>query len=221
MPRHRAATWVLSHRFCRIGSLRRRRLPLECRATAMLNWIWAAFFLIAFVAAVAQALAGRPDVLRDVVGALFDPLFRRLFPGIPDRHPASGAIVMNLSANVLRLDNAATPLGLKSMKELQTLNHEPDIATNDMIMFMVINASSVTLLPISIFALRAQLGAKDPTDGFIPILLATYCGTMCGLLVTAAVQRVPKRCRSTRPSSRARRKGSRWRSGSSPTWSQS
>jgi spore maturation protein SpmA len=196
----------------------------------MLNWIWAAFFLIAFVAAIAQALAGRPDVFRDVVGSLFDsaktgfeislgltgvmslwlglmkigekggviegiahlvgPLFRRLFPGIPEGHPASGAIVMNLSANVLGLDNAATPLGLKAMKELQTLNREPDTATNDMIMFMVINASSVTLLPITIFTFRAQLGAKDPTDVFIPILIATYCSTMCGLLVTAAVQRV-------------------------------
>ncbi len=196
----------------------------------MLNWIWAAFFLIAFVAAVVQALAGHPDVFRDVVGALFDsaktgfeislgltgvmslwlglmkvgerggviegiarlvgPLFRRLFPGIPERHPASGAIVMNLSANVLGLDNAATPLGLKAMKELQSLNREPDTATNDMIMFMVLNASSVTLLPITIFTFRAQMGAHDPTDVFIPILIATYCSTLAGLLVTAAVQRV-------------------------------
>ncbi len=197
----------------------------------MLNWIWAAFFLIAFVAAIVQAVAlGRPEIFHDVVGSLFDsaktgfeialgltgvmslwlglmrigekggvvegiaravgPLFRRLFPGIPDRHPASGAIVMNLSANVLGLDNAATPLGLKAMKELQTLNPTPDRATDDMIMFMVINASSVTVLPISIFTFRAQLGAKDPTDVFVPILIATYCSTMCGLLVTAAVQRL-------------------------------
>jgi len=125
------------------------------------------------------------------IARLFGPLFRRLFPGTPDRHPAAGAIVMNLSANVLGLDNAATPLGLKAMKELQTLNPEPDRATDDMIMFMVINASSVTMLPISIFTFRAQLGAKDPTDVFIPILIATYCSTMCGLLVTAAVQRTP------------------------------
>jgi spore maturation protein SpmA len=197
----------------------------------MLNWIWAAFFLIAFLAAVVQAVAfGRPDVFRDVVAALFDssrtgfeialgltgvmclwlglmrvgekggvvegialafrPLFRRLFPGIPDHHPASGAIVMNLSANVLGLDNAATPLGLKAMKELQSLNPEPDRATDEMILFMVINASSVTVLPVTIFMFRAQLGAADPTDVFVPILIATYCSTMCGLLVTAAVQRL-------------------------------
>lgn len=197
----------------------------------MLNWIWAAFFFVAFAtAAVAAVLSGRPDALRAVVAALFDssktgfeialgltgvmslwlglmrigekagvvegiaraagPLFRRLFPGIPDGHPASGAIVMNLSANVLGLDNAATPLGLTAMKELQTLNPEPDRATNDMIMFMVINASSVTVLPMTIFTFRAQLGAADPTDVFVPILIATYCSTMCGLLVTAAVQKV-------------------------------
>src|SRR5258705_76187 len=113
-----------------------------------------------------------------------------LFAAIPPGHPASGAIVMNLPANVLGLDNAATPLGLKAMKELQTLNPAPDRATDDMIMFMVINASSVTVLPISIFTFRAQLGAKDPTDVFVPILIATYCSTMCGLLVTAAVQRL-------------------------------
>ena len=197
----------------------------------MLNWIWLAFFLIAFVTAAYQAFVlGRPDPLRDVVGALFDsaktgfeiaigltgvmslwlglmrvgerggvvaglarlfrPLFRRLFPGIPDGHPAGGAIVMNLSANVLGLDNAATPLGLKAMKELQTLNPEPDRATDEMILFMVINASSVTLLPITIFTFRAQLGAADPTDVFVPILIATYFSTLCGLLVTAAVQKI-------------------------------
>jgi spore maturation protein SpmA len=197
----------------------------------MLNWIWAAFFLVAFVAAIVQATAfGRPEIFRDVVGALFDssktgfeialgltgvmslwlglmrigekggvveaiargvgPLFRRLFPGIPPGHPASGGIVMNLSANVLGLDNAATPLGLKAMRDLQTLNPTPDRATDDMIMFMVINASSVTVLPITIFTFRAQMGAADPTDVFVPILIATYCSTMCGLLVTAAVQRL-------------------------------
>lgn len=198
---------------------------------AMLNWIWAAFFFVAFAAALAHAALSRdPEPLRAVVASLFDssktgfeialgltgvmslwlglmrvgekggvvegiaraagPLFRRLFPGIPDGHPASGAIVMNLSANVLGLDNAATPLGLKAMKELQTLNPEPDRATNDMIMFMVINASSVTLLPVTIFTFRAQLGAADPTDVFVPILIATWCSTMAGLLVTAAIQKV-------------------------------
>ena len=197
----------------------------------MLNWIWAAFFFVAFAAAVVQAVFfGRPDVFRDVVAALFDssktgfeialgltgimclwlglmrigekggvveaiarafrPLFRRLFPGIPDGHPAGGAIVMNLSANALGLDNAATPLGLKAMRELQTLNREPDRASDEMILFMVINASSVTVLPMTIFTFRAQLGAADPTDVFVPILIATYCSTMCGLLVTAAVQKL-------------------------------
>ena len=97
---------------------------------------------------------------------------------------------MNLSANVLGLDNAATPLGLKAMRELQTLNREPDRATDEMILFMVINASSVTVLPMTIFTFRAQLGAADPTDVFVPILIATYCSTMCGLLVTAAVQKL-------------------------------
>ena len=97
---------------------------------------------------------------------------------------------MNLSANVLGLDNAATPLGLKAMRELQTLNPEPDRATDEMILFMVINASSVTVLPMTIFTFRAQLGAADPTDVFVPILIATYCSTMCGLLVTAAVQKL-------------------------------
>jgi len=197
----------------------------------MLNWIWPAFFLVAFVAALVQAIVfHRPEVFHDVVASLFDsaktgfeisigltgvmslwlglmkigekggviegiarlvsPLFRRLLPGIPERHPAAGAIVMNLSANVLGLDNAATPLGLKAMKELQSLNSEPDRATNEMIMFMVINASSLTLLPVSIFTFRAQLGAKDPTDVFVPILIATYCSVMTGTLLTALVQRL-------------------------------
>ncbi len=197
----------------------------------MLNWIWAAFFFVAFVAALVQAVFfGKPDVFKDVVAALFDssktgfeialgltgvmslwlglmrigekagaiegiarafrPLFRRLFAGIPDGHPAAGAIVMNLSANVLGLDNAATPLGLKAMKELQTLNPQPERATDEMILFMVINASSITVLPMTIFTFRAQLGAVDPTDVFVPILIATYCSTMVGLLVTAAVQKI-------------------------------
>ena len=118
------------------------------------------------------------------------PLFRRLFPGIPAGHPASGAMVMNFSANMLGLDNAATPLGLKAMKELQSLNPEPDTATDEMVLFMVINASSVTILPMTIFTFRAQMGAKDPTDVFVPILIATYCSVMTGLLVTSAVQKI-------------------------------
>src|SRR5437773_8959408 len=162
----------------------------------MLNWIWAAFFLIAFAAAIVQAVAfGRPEIFHDVVGSLFDsakpgfeialgltgvmslwlglmrigekggvveaiaravgPLFRRLFPGIPSGHPASGAIVMTLSANVLGLDNAATPLGPKPMPALQPLNPPPDRPTDAMITLMLIHASSVTVLPISIFTSRA------------------------------------------------------------------
>src|ERR1041384_766585 len=198
---------------------------------AMLNWIWAAFFLIAFIVAIWQAaVGGEPDVLKDVVSSLFDssktafeisigltgvmslwlglmkiaekggvtefiawavgPLFRRLFPGIPAGHPASGAIVMNRSANMLGLDNAATPLGLKAMKELQSLNPEPDRASNDMVLFMVMNASSVTLVPISILTFRAQLGAANPADVFVPILIATFISDIFGLLLVAAIQRL-------------------------------
>src|SRR5690349_18865005 len=197
----------------------------------MLNWIWAAFFIIAFVAAVVAAIAfGKPDVMQAVVASLFDssktgfelsigltgimslwlglmkvaekggiteliaravgPLFRRLFPGIPAGHPAAGAIVMNRSANMLGLDNAATPLGLKAMKELQSLNPVPDTATNDMVLFMVMNASSVTLVPISIITFRAQLGAANPADVFVPILIATYISDLFGLLLVATIQRL-------------------------------
>jgi spore maturation protein SpmA len=197
----------------------------------MLNWIWAAFFLIAFAIAIGQAaVAGKPDVMQAVVTSLFDssktafeiaigltgvmslwlglmkiaekggvtdliatavgPLFRRLFPGIPAGHPASGAIVMNRSANMLGLDNAATPLGLKAMNELQSLNPEPDRATDEMVLFLVMNASSVTLVPISIMTFRAQLGAKNPADVFVPILIATYISDLCGLLIVAAIQKL-------------------------------
>jgi spore maturation protein SpmA len=121
----------------------------------------------------------------------FDPLLRRLFPGIPAGHPAGASIVMNLSANMLGLDNAATPLGLKAMKELQELNPQPDTASNDQILFLVINASAVTVIPTAIMTYRAQLGAADPTDVFIPLLIATFCSTMVGILVTAWVQRLP------------------------------
>lgn len=197
----------------------------------MLNWIWTALFLIAFVAAaLAATVGGKPDVLKDVVASLFDssktafeisigltgimslwlgfmkiaekggvteliarlvgPLFARLFPGIPAGHPASGAIVMNRSANMLGLDNAATPLGLKAMKELQSLNKTPDTASDEMILFMVMNASSVTLVPISIMTFRAQMGAANPADVFVPILIATYIADVIGLLIVATVQRI-------------------------------
>ncbi len=126
----------------------------------------------------------------DLLARAFGPLLRRLFPGIPDGHPATGSIVMNMAANMLGLDNAATPLGLKAMKELQSLNPEPETASDDQILFLVINTSAVTLIPITIFVYRAQMGAADPTDVFIPLIVATFCSTMVGLSVTAFVQRI-------------------------------
>jgi spore maturation protein SpmA len=128
--------------------------------------------------------------ITELIARIVGPLFRRLFPGIPAGHPAAGAIVMNRSANMLGLDNAATPLGLKAMKELQSLNPTPDTASNDMILFMVMNASSVTLVPISIITFRAQLGAANPADVFVPILIATYISDLFGLLLVASVQRL-------------------------------
>jgi spore maturation protein SpmA len=197
----------------------------------MLNWIWAGFFFVAFLAGLFRWLVlGEPGVWAAMVtssfdmaktgfeislgltgvmclwlgimrlgekgGAVellaraFDPLLRRLFPGIPRSHPASASIVMNVSANMLGLDNAATPLGLKAMKELQELNPQPDTASNDQILFLVLNASAVTVIPTAIMTYRAQLGAADPTDVFLPLLIATFCSTMTGLLVTARVQRL-------------------------------
>jgi spore maturation protein SpmA len=118
----------------------------------------------------------------------FAPLGRRLFPGIPEGHPAHGSIVMNMAANMMGLDNAATPLGLKAMGHLQDLNPRKDTASNDQILFLVINASSVTVIPATIFTYRAQMGAADPTDVFLPILVATFCSTMAGLLSVALLQ---------------------------------
>ncbi len=121
---------------------------------------------------------------------LLRPLFRRLFPEIPDDHPAIGSIVMNISANMLGLDNAATPMGLKAMKEMQELNNDKEIASNAQILFLVLNTSGLTLIPISIMVYRAQLGAADPTDIFIPILLATFFSTMVGLITVALFQKL-------------------------------
>jgi spore maturation protein SpmA len=118
------------------------------------------------------------------------PLFSRLMPEVPKNHPALGAMVMNISANALGLDNAATPLGIKAMKELQTLNPSPDTASNAQILFLVINTSAVTLFPITIFTYRAELGAQNPTDVFIPILIATYLSTIIGLFAVAVVQKI-------------------------------
>ncbi len=118
------------------------------------------------------------------------PLFSRLMPDVPKDHPALGAIVMNISANALGLDNAATPLGIKAMRELQTLNPKPETASNPQILFLVINTSGVTLFPLTILTYRAQLGAANPTDVFIPILIATYISTLTGLLAVAWVQKI-------------------------------
>lgn len=126
----------------------------------------------------------------DLLTRMLAPLFARLFPDVPRNHPALGAITMNMAANVMGLDNAATPLGIKAMKELQTLNPSPDTASDAQILFLVINTASVTLLPVTIFTYRAQLGAGDPTDVFIPILIATYCSTLAGVLATALFQRI-------------------------------
>jgi spore maturation protein SpmA len=127
------------------------------------------------------------------IGALatvMRPFFRRIFPGIPHDHPAHGSIIMNFAANMLGLDNAATPLGLKAMQELQELNPDKDTATDAQIMFLVLNTSGLTLIPISIMVYRAQLGAANPSDVFLPILLATYFSTLAGLIAVAVVQKI-------------------------------
>jgi len=118
------------------------------------------------------------------------PFFSRLFPDIPKGHPAVGAILMNFSANMLGLDNAATPLGLNAMKELQTLNQDKDKASNAQIMFMALNASGLTLIPVSIMVYRAQAGAADPSDVFLPILLATFCSTIGTLILVSFIQKI-------------------------------
>ena len=124
------------------------------------------------------------------ISRLLAPFLQRLFPDIPAGHPAFGAMIMNLSANVLGLDNAATPLGLKAMQELQELNPEPDTASNAQIMFLVINTSSVTLIPVTIFTYLYQLDYPRPTELFIPILIATSCSTITGLLAVSLYQRI-------------------------------
>ncbi|MEJ2580480.1 MAG: nucleoside recognition domain-containing protein [Acidobacteriota bacterium] len=197
----------------------------------MLNKVWGAFFLVAFLVGVIKSLfLGDHEVWAAMVGASFDlaktgfeislgltgimclwlgimklgekggaidilarafgPLLKRLFPGIPEGHPAMGSIVMNMAANMLGLDNAATPLGLKAMQELQEVNPKPEEASNDQILFLVLNTSAVTVIPTTILVYRAQMGAADPTDVFIPMLIATFCSTMVGLVVTAAVQKL-------------------------------
>jgi spore maturation protein SpmA len=141
--------------------------------------LWLGFLRIAEAAGLVAGLA-----------RLLGPLFRRLMPEVPAGHPALGLITMNFAANALGLDNAATPIGLKAMRELQSLNPSATTASNAQILFLVLNASSLTLLPVSIFMYRAQQGAADPTLVFLPILLATSCSTLVGLLSVAVVQRL-------------------------------
>jgi spore maturation protein SpmA len=141
--------------------------------------LWLGFLRIAEAAGIVDRLA-----------RLLGPLFRRLMPEVPAGHPALGLITLNFAANALGLDNAATPIGLKAMRELQTLNPSPTTASNAQILFLVLNASSLTLLPVTIFMYRAQLGAADPTMVFLPILLATSASTLVGLLSVAFMQRL-------------------------------
>ncbi len=138
------------------------------------------------------AIAERARLVQALARAL-GPVFSRLLPEVPPGHPALGLITLNMAANMLGLDNAATPIGLKAMRELQSLNPSADTASNAQIMFLVLNASSLTLLPVSIFMYRAQQGAADPTLVFLPILLATSASTLTGLFSVALVQRLPLR----------------------------
>ena len=139
--------------------------------------LWIGFFTIA-------ERAGFIEILTK----LFRPLFKQLMPEVPSNHPAIGSVTMNMAANILGLDNAATPLGLKAMQDLQTLNKNKNVASNAQILFLVLNTSSVTLLPVTIFLFRAQQGSADPTAVFIPILLATSASTLAGLLLVAYIQ---------------------------------
>jgi spore maturation protein SpmA len=125
-----------------------------------------------------------------VLAKVAKPFFRRLFPEVPADHPAHGSIIMNFAANMLGLDNAATPLGLKAMQELQQINPEKETASNAQIMFLVLNTSGLTVIPISVMVYRAQAGAVNPTDIFLPILLATYFSTLVGLISVSLVQRI-------------------------------
>ncbi|MGI6339467.1 MAG: nucleoside recognition domain-containing protein [Bacteroidales bacterium] len=126
----------------------------------------------------------------NILGRLFGPFFQRLFPELPKDHPAYGSMILNFSANMLGLDNAATPMGLKAMKEMQEVNPRKDTASNAQIMFLVLNASGLTIIPVSIMVYRTQLGAANPADIFIPILIATYAATLAGLISVAIVQKI-------------------------------
>ena len=197
----------------------------------VLNWIWVAFFIIAFVIALVKLVflgdfevfpammdstfsssktafeislgltgvlslwlgimkIGEKGGVVNVLAKMLSPLFTKLFPDIPKGHPVTGSIFMNIAANMLGLDNAATPLGLKAMEQMQELNPQKDTASNPMIMFLVLNTSGLTLIPISIMVYRAQMGAAQPTDIFIPILLATFFSTLAGVIITSLFQKI-------------------------------
>ena len=197
----------------------------------VLNYIWIAFFAVAFVVALFKLVflgdtgafpavmdstfdtsktafeislgltgvlslwlgimkIGEKGGVVDALARLLSPVFAKLFPDIPKGHPVTGSIFMNIAANMLGLDNAATPLGLKAMEQLQQLNPKKDTATNPMIMFLVLNTSGLTLIPVSIMVYRAQMGAQQPTDVFVPILLATFFSTLAGVVVTSIYQRI-------------------------------
>jgi spore maturation protein SpmA len=125
-----------------------------------------------------------------ILGRAMGPLFEKLFPGLPKGHPAYGSIMLNLSANMLGLDNAATPMGLKAMQEMQEVNTKKDTASNAQIMFLVLNAAGLTIIPVSIIVYRMQLGAANPADIFIPILISTFCALMTGLISVAIIQKI-------------------------------
>jgi spore maturation protein SpmA len=133
---------------------------------------------------------GEDSGLVDRLAHFLSPVLTKLFPDIPKNHPALGAIFMNISANMLGLDNAATPVGLKAMQELQSINPKKDTASNSMIMFLTLNTSGLTIIPVSIMAYRAKYGAADPADVFIPLLLTTMCSSLVGLLVVSLYQRI-------------------------------
>ena len=126
----------------------------------------------------------------NVMSKLVGPFFNKLFPGVPEDHPARGSMLMNFSANMLGLDNAATPMGLKAMTELQELNDKKDRATDAMIMFLVLNTSGLTLIPVAVMTYRSQAGAENPADIFLPILIATFCASLVGLIVVALYQKI-------------------------------
>ena len=125
-----------------------------------------------------------------ILGRLIGPLFEKLFPGLPKGHPAYGSIMLNISANMLGLDNAATPVGLKAMKEMHEVNPDKETASNAQIMFLVLNAAGLTIIPVSIIVYRTQLGAVNPADIFIPILISTFAASLTGMISVAIIQKI-------------------------------